>query len=279
MKPELKTIYEKLFGATAPAWWKGVTCEVPDLEMAIDGLLGRSASSKRALYFFSDHVKSSIDHRVDSIGIEEKVQGLDFGSLIDGTIHRGLVWVLGDPQGVGEGRGALGIHLVKPGAKPMTEELAMAMLRIHQAIRAFHVHIVFVNGETGERWPDSAEEHSPAPAWLSSIQEWTLPRTSPADLVEADGLTSLPLDRTLFGDRLRWTVSPKRSGVAYTEWTNHWQMLEVGLSLRAIGHRAVKVRYVDSSPLHLAGHGIEARVQKEMRDKLGVVLDWTGSVG
>ena len=52
-----------------------------------------------------------------------------------------------------------------------------------------------------------------------------------------------------------------------------WQMIDIGLLLRARSFRAVKVKYTGKH-VTAAGHGVEPRVQRAMRDFFGVVLDW-----
>jgi hypothetical protein len=59
---------------------------------------------------------------------------------------------------------------------------------------------------------------------------------------------------------------------ASAEWSNHWQMLDVGLSLRGLGYRRVTVKYSGSASLAPAGE--EARVQREMASRFQVHLDW-----
>ncbi len=62
--------------------------------------------------------------------------------------------------------------------------------------------------------------------------------------------------------------------VAIAEWSNEWQMLDVGLMLRAMGNAAVKVCYNGTKILKPGVHGVEKRVAEGMRAEFGVIVDW-----
>jgi hypothetical protein len=228
----------------------------------------------REQFFFSSSKRSCMDGRVGAIGVEEKVIHLNFAGIHDGAICRSLVWVLGNPLALTDPLGALGLCVVKEGG-PLPAELATALFRVIGAIRGVDVEIAFVNGRDGRRWPQRPGGTEPPPEWLaaaSAVSPFELPDFTSEDLARAERATGLHVTEPLFSHRHTWALVPHDDRVAYAEWNNPWQMIDIGLFLRARGFRAVKVKYVGGD-LRVAGHGVERRVQHAMRD-FGVVLDW-----
>ena len=281
--PAFDELFDQLF-APGATWWKDVDGEVRQargegryLEQTLAAHMGAAyRAESRRQYFFTRDARSRMDGRVGGIAVEEKVVRLDLGGIIDGAISRGLVWTLGNPLEISAGLGALGLCVVKDSA-PLPEDLAAALLPVAAAIRGANVELVFVNGSTGERWPSKPGARDVAPRWLvgsAQPEASVLSGTSHGGLQLLDDLDGLELDRRLPGSRrLSWATPADAGDVAYAEWDNPWQMLDVGLLLRAMGFGAVKVKY-RGPVLHNALRGVEERVERRMRDLFGVVLDW-----
>jgi hypothetical protein len=176
----------------------------------------------------------------------------------------------------GAERAAVGLFVALD-PEPLVEDLVNAFLPAVVAARHANVHVFFVNGKTGDRWPRELGGCEDLPGWLAKVgrpRNWDI-GAARRDLVRALG-QNLP-DRAMFDRRGKvWTeIDVSGPGcVAHAEWPNHWQMLEVGLVLRAQGMDAVRVRYTGPDNLHHAGRGVERRVQQGMAELFGVVLDW-----
>ncbi len=296
---DAKAVFDLLFPRTEVTdWWAGLDGEAnrkkPGGRHLVDTLdawlelerVHRSTARglPRGQYFFSPSSQSCMDRRLDGVGVEEKVIDLSFGKLIDGALGRSLVWVLGGhPDDVAEAA-AIGLCVVKPSSPPMSGEVANALVPAFVAARREKVHVVFVNGLTGERWPTQLGARDALPPWLSEIPEpksWDLDAVSLAD-VDAVALELRPSKMTskAFGRRAFFVAKdgPTGAKIAIASWPNHWQMLDVGLALRGRGYSAVKVFYSGTARLAPAMHGVEEKVATAMKSLFGVVLDWSSGI-
>ena len=159
---------------------------------------------------------------------------------------------------------------------PLKQELVDAFFPATVSARKAGVHVFIVNGKTGDRWPQELGGTEDLPSWLAETprpKDWDL---SPLADVTMSPAEAPPLDRTLFSHRGEcWSAVESSGGarLAYAEWGDQWQMLDVGLMLRAMGYGRVHVRYPHKGHLHPAGRGVELRVQRRMAELFGVVLD------
>ena len=280
-----------------PNWWQALKGEVRQgrskdvryLEKTLtahldkvmnpeDSAAYRSAAlQNRSQYFFSRG--GNIDGRYVGIGVEEKCAKLSRDKILDGVLCRGLVWSLGNPQMVepDEELGATGIF-VKMEGPPLKSELASAFFGAVELAREANVHPFFVDGETGEFWPKGAGASAAFPSWLveSPATPLTAPALNSAALDELDLMEWQHPTVPFFGKKNVFTTKETRAGVnvAMAEWSNEWQMIDVGLMLRAMGYAAVKVCYCSKKILKPGGRGVEAKVAKAMRERFGVILDW-----
>jgi hypothetical protein len=276
-----------------PNWWQTLKGEVRQgrsdgrylektlelhLEKAMKIEEARSYRSKnstnRRQYFFSKG--GNIDGRYFGIGVEEKCAPLTRDKLLDGVLCRGLVWTLGNPQDVAhEELGATGIFVALEGS-PLAPDLAGAFFGAVVLAREASVYPFFVDGK-GRHWPKDIADRSAPPEWL--VESIPAPSTVPVDAAAVEALDSATWaqpDRSLFGSKNNYHSTSVLDGVrvAMAEWSNEWQMIDVGLMLRAMGHAAVKVRYSSKKILKPGGRGVERKVAKEMRERFGVILDW-----
>lgn len=265
-------------------WWRDLSGEVGQkrsgkflagavaAHLASAGLECSAGRPLCAQHFFCRSVQSGVDRRYRGIGIEEKCAPLSPGTLIDGTISRGLTWVLGDPQGIPQSeRGALGL-IVTLGGKRIQGDAAALYFPVLEALEQVGVFHLIVNGNTGQHWPRRIGEAERIPEWLSS-------ETGPWPSLDAPRCIrefpdASPPDQVAFGRHLRFTeLCSGARRVAYAWCSNHWRMLDVGLLLRAKGYAAVRVQY-DGPNVKAAGKGVEQRVAGEMWRRFGVQLDW-----
>lgn len=302
-------------------WWENVTREVGG-PASLQGKLGTELKddfpeyrcSNRQLFFFTSACTGpgssalAIDGRYRScLGVEEKVHPLsEFKGLVDGAIHRGVIWVAGNPQNVSEPEAVTLSVLKEPGKKKFKRRIAELYLPILRAIYKFNVQVVYVNGETGGYWsianhlngeglPDWVADGEPQ-KWDLSLEEVTQRNReglrileSETDFLEFSRIPEasgnmlpgfLPRSSTLRCEAFRINDSCK---IAICESDNEFRVIEHGLMLRAHGFDAVKVIYKrkndfkDSQrtkPLYLAGCGVEKRVADFMRDNFSVLLQW-----
>jgi hypothetical protein len=268
----------------SPPWWTYTQSE-SSIEKALDeelrGDIPGYLREDRRLYFFSSHALTRIDGRVGQLGIEEKCTDLAFGGLVDGAIHRGVVWVLGNAQNLAAPE-AVSLYVVKPEAAPITDpSLSDPLLAVLGWLANQSIHVVFVNGTTGEAWRAEAETSDAAlPAWLSRVARTHSLRLQLPTAQSVNQLESLKLDAMrpcyLLGGNVSCYEHTLANGtrLVYAEYArNHWQIIEIGLLLRASGYDAVKVVYTGSTSLQATGRGVEARVQADLRE-LGILLDW-----
>jgi hypothetical protein len=276
-----------------PAWWSDLSGEVrqraPGGRYIKDTLEAELASdcpsyrtSPRHLYFFSTDARTSIDGRVGTLGVEEKYTDLTFPSVIDGALHRGIVWVLGNPHRLpADAVEAVALCVVRRHASPLIPQVSDALAPVLFSLARIRVHIVFIHEESGQHWmarPNDSQE--PMPSWLagkSTPGTWNLPPADPAAVASLTKSPTSPVRSTRLFDRQQ-TYEEYDAGAharaAIVSWSNHWQMIEVGLLLRGAGYSAVKVTYRGTHPLQSAGSGVERAVRGALAEKFGVLLDW-----
>ncbi|MDI3290712.1 hypothetical protein [Polyangium sp. 15x6] len=234
---------------------------------------------ERMQHFFSSHAQSRMDRRFDGVGVEEKVIELKYNKLLDGALGGSLVWVLGGrPKDIAQGNAAaIGLCVTKGSAR-MSAALANAIIPAIVAVQQENAHVIFVHGGSGDRWPKNLGTRDPLPPWLSEIAEPTTWDLDPPSHPDAEALEQVerPAAMKLFEKRPCFIeqVGPNGKRVAVASWSNQWQMLDVGLTLRGLGYAAVKVFYSGSQKLVPAGKGVEQNVRAAMKLKFGIVLDW-----
>jgi hypothetical protein len=240
----------------------------------------------RRLFFFSSHPLTRIDGRVGSVGVEEKCAHLHFGGLVDGAIHRGVAWVIGNPYKL-DAPEAVSLYVVKPGTVPISDpSLSHALSRVLSWLAAVRIHVMFINAETGESWgAEGSTTQGPIPRWLATDPRAEFQPLMPPTAQLVEQLKSLEsgngVHRYALGANVACYEYAQSDGakLAYADWSsNHWQIIEIGLLLRGAGYDAVKVNYAGTTPLQEAGLGVERRIQAELSRRFGVVLDWGVSV-
>jgi hypothetical protein len=244
-------------------------------------------SGRKCLYFFSEDVQCAMDGRFRDVGVELKLKGLHRDDLMDGAIHRCLVWNLGNPLGIpNEKLEAVAIYVVRRNARSLRGDLLHCLLRVLEAVKVVDVQVLFVQEDSGNHWCLPGEgQRDPLPNWLASEQPDCGEMSQEAVLaVEAlAALDSPPTpSRTMFGGKRMWSPVPLASGDtgAWAFWTDHWQMMEVGLFLRAMGYPAVRVTYSGSKGLlKPTRRGVERSVRDGMERHFGVLLDWGMNLG
>jgi len=260
-------------------WWAGHQSE-PSLERNVaKELSGDFRKRHTQLFFFSNSENSSIDGRVGPVGVELKYTDLGFGGIIDGAIHRGVAWVLGNPHQISSPE-AVSLHVVNKKSRAIASELCVAVAPVLGSLAALGIHIVYVKGDSGEHWR-ALEPSAPTamPPWLATKTvpvACSLPTTDAEAVRQLDFLDSkVGRDRYLYGHTLRHREYRGDHGekLARAERSDQWQMIDVGMLLRGSGYDAVKIVYRNNG-LAAAGRGVERRVQTELRQRFGVVLDW-----
>ncbi len=277
-----------------PAWWNDLRGEVRqsreekgrfikdtlDAELLHDYPSYRN--SPRHLYFFSRDVHTSIDGRVEALGVEEKYSDLSFPSIIDGAIHRTIVWVIGNPHSLpADAAEAVALCVVCKCASPMIAELSDALVRVCASLAAMGIHIVYIQENSGQHWmAHVVGGQEPLPAWLAATGDpghWELPPVNPEAVTLLNGAPpGSARARHLFDRQQTYGEYDAGPGtkLAILDWSNHWQMIDVGLLLRGAGYAAVKVRYRGRERLTAAGRGVERAVRGTLLEKFGVMLDW-----
>ncbi|MDC3985918.1 hypothetical protein [Polyangium jinanense] len=292
---DARQVFDLLFATRqATAWWTNLDGE-DNKKKATERLLvhtlsdwlkkqphGSGQDRERMQYFFSSHTQSCVDRRFDGVGVEEKVIELKYDKLIDGALGRSLVWVFGGrPKDIAQSdAAAIGLCVIKTGSAPMSAKLTDAFIPAVIAAQRENVHVVFVHGDSGDMWPKNLGMQRALPSWLSEVPEphtWDL---DPPSLPDADELEQFKrpakMTEKLFGKRPRFVACTGHTGkkIAIASWPNHWQMLDVALTLRGLGYAAVKVFYSGGVKLSPAGRGVEKNIRAAMKSKFGVVLDW-----
>lgn len=309
MKEQSSIFLERILKRNQNRWWKNRVKEVnhaDSLEAALKEELSDVPDYRgtgRQLFFFSTSSRSTIDGRFDSLGVEEKFLPLKLNdSLIDGAIHRGVVWAIGNPQALETPLESVTVYLVKTEQGPMKPEVVDQYCPVLLSLSKFGIHVVFVNNKTGEHW--SLVDHDisqPLPNWLSSkrspdVWELQLEQVTNSNqraleiLTDADQLSRLEsTSKTIPGMGsgakawYRSFVVDDSCKVAVVENGDEWRVIEYGLLLRANGYDAVKSSYNRqlhktesrrSKVLNTAGYGVEKRIADAMRARYSVLLDW-----
>jgi hypothetical protein len=304
----------RLFQQNSTRWWESLHSETPKksnsellcLESSLENEFSdfpEYRNSGRRLFFFSTSNRSTIDGRFKNVGVEEKLNPLDLEEhLIDGAIHRGIIWVVGNPQNVHPVE-SVSLYMLERGCPPMSAEATDLYFPILSAIYQLGIQVVFINGTTGAYWGGANIDNADAiPQWLSqkdSPMSWDLKLDRVTDLNRRalDELAMFPRYENIPGEsrplpgmrramgkaHYKSLVVDDSCKVAVVENGNQWRVIEYGLILRAAGYHAVrsiynramhKNRSDRSRVLRYAGLDVETRVANLMRDRFSIVLDW-----
>ena len=218
-------------------------------------------SGDRRMFFFSTKKNSSIDGRYKSLGVEEKYNPLDLKEhLIDGSIHRGIVWVLGNPHNLAEPVESLSLYVVQENASPIQKSDVDLYFPIIYSLAKLNINIVFVNGLSGDHWIFNANElHKPLPKWLSE-KEFPDVWDKKIDVITSQNQFAMNIlqnsnelekrkkqQRFLpgFGKKGEYQEIEisSDSKAAIIDYGNEWRLIELGLILRSAGYDAVKAIY------------------------------------
>jgi hypothetical protein len=244
-----------------------------------------SKTKQTKLFFFSDKTNCAIDGRFKDIGVELKCKDLSFKSLIDGAIHRGLLWVYGNPQMLNsQNIKSISIYVLKKNARSIERKLAKLYFAVLKEISQYGIYIVFVT-QQGELWgnfQDSDFNH--IPCWLADLDELSINNFPPSTQIIYDSnifnFFVCPESDYLYSKSRKhmfhYTKNNEHGVTAIMKWGNDMQMLEIGLLLRAKGYNCVKVIYHSSTGRikKEADHGVENRVKMKMIENHGIHLEW-----
>jgi hypothetical protein len=313
MDKNTKEFLSRIFINNHTDWWHDLKSETPKkkygenarclestLEKELSDIPGYRQDDRR-LFFFSSNSRSSIDGRYKSLGIEEKYNPLDIKEhLIDGAIHRGLIWVLGQPHNTGKPSESVSLYVVKKGSKPIDEIATDLFFPVLSAASKIGVYVIFISEETGEHWYVSSQQNqNDLPGWLSvkpKPQTWDLElevvgdnnKRALAILDNEQTLGTLPTKQCFLADmgkkgEFTEYIVDDSCRVAVMDYGNQWRLIELGLLLRAHGYDAVKVLYNRekhkntqdrTKQLQFAGKGVERRVADKMLNKYAIKIDW-----
>jgi hypothetical protein len=320
MKSLREQFLQRLFSSDAEKWWSNLTGEQRQgnkdlscrfLEETIQEELSdipEYRSADRRLFFFSNNNRLSIDGLYKGLGVEEKVLPRKpnerlklFDCLVDGAIHRGVIWVAGNPQGVEHPIEALTVFVLGQNCKPMEPGVVDLYLPILTALHKFNIQVEFVNGETGQHW--SIANHlsmEPVPTWLGEKQipsDWDLKLEEIND-VNLNGLRILSDEtavsklqkirdssgsRPLFPgrksgkNRFDAYQATDSSRIAIVDCPNEFRVIEYGFLLRSAGYDAVKVNFdpnFKGSSFGSSSTDVPLRVAKFMKEHFAVILGW-----
>jgi hypothetical protein len=315
MSKDLEEFINRILAKNRTDWWKNLKSETNKnkgrcLQVTLEEELNDSVTEyrdgDRSLFFFSSRKTSSIDGRYNSIGVEEKYNPLDLKEhLIDGSIHRGVIWVLGNPHNLVEPVEALSLYIVQDNSQPITSHDVDLYFPVIFSLFKLNIHILFINGKTGEYWRfDNDYFKDPLPNWLAE-KEYPTIWDRAIDVVSAQNIEAIEFlndienlkrtkgkDKALpgFGKKGEYTefMVNQSTRVAVIEYGNEWRLIEFGLLLRSAGYDAVKAVY--NKQLHknkkdqikdkmVAGRGVEKRVANAMKNIFSVLLDWKTNLG
>jgi hypothetical protein len=305
----------RLFIENRTPWWSNLSAETRKskygasarflVETLKDELFDvkEYRGSGRQLFYFSDSHRSTIDGRFRNIGVEEKFNPLDIKEhLIDGAIHRGLVWVLGNPQNIREpSLEAATLYVVRHGSVPISAQVTDLFFPVLTAVWKVGVNVIFVNGDTGEFWHVTPDFNKMSlPGWLSEKSQptkwdrdlekmmdhnWTALRVL-ADKANLERCQKKVVYFPEFGGSTGGFIEILIDGTtkaAIIDYGNEWRLLELGLLLRSMGYAAVKVVYNSmkhknteskNKPLIPADRRVEQRVKDAMQGRFAVLIDW-----
>lgn len=311
MNNDTREFLDRIFNKNKTNWWHDLASETPKkkygenarfLETTLQEELSDIPDyrySNRSMYFFSKSSRSSIDGRFRSLGVEEKFNPVDLKEhLIDGAIHRGVIWTVGKPHPTQEGTEAVSLYVVKRGSAPMDEITTNLFIPILTEIAKVGAYVVFVSEETGEYWHVDLEKFAKLPSWLSGYpkpEKWDLELDQLDDrnnkafslLMDDSALGKLPSKQLTLpnmgkkGEFIEY--SDGSSKIAVMDYGNQWRLIELGFLLRALGYDAVKVIYNKAKhknsqdrtkDLVPAGMGVEKRIADEFASRYAIQIDW-----
>lgn len=305
---------ERLFSRNKSKWWENLKSETPKKKYGPNARFLQTTleqeltdvpeyrSGDRRLFFFSTNKASSIDGRYKSLGIEEKYNPLDLKEhLIDGAIHRGVVWVLGNPHNftppVVE---SISLYVVQADSTPISPIDGDLYFPVLFSIFKLGIHIVFIDEKTGEFWKlDDKSFKNPLPKWLASkespaqwdrnIDEITEKNKKALNILnDPVALSKRSIyEKSLPGFGKKGEYKEVAIGnsckAAIIDYGNQWRLIELGLLLRSAGYAAVKAIYNkekhknkkdQTKNLVAAGRGVEKRIAEEMLMRFAVDIDW-----
>lgn len=313
MNDYLKFI-NRIFRDNRTAWWANLAGEVRQgrsgrlylqeaLEKELTDYPGYRNTDRR-LFFFSSSAMSSIDGQYGHLGVEEKCNPLEFSNkLIDGAIHRGFIWVVGNPQSISKNDlHSLSLYVVTSDTEPLSQDITNIIIPVLKVVEKIGIHVIFIDGNSGDRWKVAAdfETQTAIPRWFSvsnKPREWDLSLEEISDDMR-NALHEVSRRPDLFSSNNNpiecipgfssrvgtFQVVAARQGrkVAIMQYGNEWRIIELGLILRAMGYDAAIVRYDRTmhkdgrrkKALSLAGRGVEKRVYDFMLNRFNVRLDW-----
>jgi len=296
MNKNTSEFLDRIFNRTNTKWWHNLVSETPKkkygesarfLESTLQEELSEFPDYRRgnrSLYFFSKSSRSSIDGRYHSLGVEEKFNPLDLKEhLIDGAIHRGIVWTMGKLQNTQEPLEAVSLYVVKKDSAPMDQTTTDIYIPILTEITKIGVYVVFVNEETGEFWYSNfPHDSSDLPSWLSSQPKpstWNLGLDQLGEkhdnafsiLKDEHTLKNLPSRQLTLpnmgkaGQYKEYSIGDS-SKVAVMDYGNQWRLIELGFLLRALGYDAVKVIYNKTAQPQRRGIKINRREKRHTKE-------------
>jgi hypothetical protein len=302
----------RLFIQNKTQWWNNLNGETRQGRQGrfLQETLGNELTdipsyrgSERQLFFFSQSRNSTIDGLYKHIGVEEKYNNLRIDEdLIDGAIHRGIVWTIGNPQRLSVPKlESISLYVVQKNSSPISEYATDLYFPVLLAIWKIGVHVVFINEDTGEYWKVSSDyEERPIPQWLSvkrTPEQWDKHLENISDknemalevLGDETKLASCEKRQSLIiefkNDRAQFIEVETGNGTkaAIMDYGNEWRLIELGLLLRSKGYDAVKVIYNSDKHknaksrgkiLTPAGKMIEKKVLDYMQQTYSVIIDW-----
>jgi len=305
---DLEYFFDRIFVNNKTNWWENLKSETNNnkgrcLQSTLEAELfdiPEYRKSDRQLFFFSSHKASSIDGCYKSIGVEEKYNPLDLKDhLIDGAIHRGFVWVFGRPQNRPDPLEAVSLYVVKDGSAPISGEATDLYFPLIHSLDKYGIHIVFIDGKTGDYWTLDRDNGKPLPTWLSD-KDAPIVWDKDIDLVKKENIEAVNAlnDPKLIENKVKRTkyipglgkrgqfqeveISSSSRG-AIMNYGNEWRLIELGLLLRSYGYDAVKMTYNKEKHKNPkdklknkvpAGRGVEKRVAHEILSRFSVSIDW-----
>jgi len=171
----------RIFKNNKTIWWANLSSETPKkkygpdarflqntLQIELSDIPGYRRDDRR-LFFFSSRDASSIDGRYKSLGVEEKYNPLDIKEhLVDGAIHRGMVWVIGNPQSIKQPIEAVSLYVVKRDSLPIDAETTDLFFPVLISVYKLGVHVIFIQENTGKYWHINSDFNNLSlPNWLS----------------------------------------------------------------------------------------------------------------
>jgi len=312
MNSTVDDFLKRLFKENRTTWWNDLVGETRQgrqgrfLQETLTEELKDIPSYRgpdRRLFFFSQSHMSTIDGLYKHVGVEEKCNTLCIAEdLIDGAIHRGIVWTIGNPQKLSVPKlESVSLYVVRENSLPLSESATDLYFPVLLAIWKIGIHVVFINEDTGEYWKVSSNyEETPLPRWLSVKRkpaQWDKHIEYYSDknakalkvLMDEAKLASCESKQSLlteFNDgysRFIEIETGDGTKAAIMDYGNEWRLLELGLLLRSKGYDAVKVIYNSykhknansrGRTLTPAGRMVEKNIHDYMQQKYSVIVEW-----